>query len=100
MERDGFEPEIWIAVLPTTQSETPVPPKSHFESGFLVDRNSRNFGGLARRSAVCEQNLPRSAPEIPRRSQPAKFRFPDQEMERPEPQAQLDLGAWSLSGNQ
>ena len=28
---------------------------------------------------------PRSAPEIPRRSQPAKFRFPDQEMERPKP---------------
>ena len=25
---DGFEPEVWIAVLPTAQSETPVPPKS------------------------------------------------------------------------
>ena len=28
VERDGFEPEVWIAVLPTAQSETPVPPKS------------------------------------------------------------------------
>ena len=29
--------------------------------------------------------LPHSAPEITRQSQPAKFRFPDHEMERPEP---------------
>src|SRR5271166_2034407 len=29
--------------------------------------------------------LPRSAPEIPRRSQPAKFGFPDDEMERLKP---------------
>ena len=28
--------------------------------GFLVHRNSRNFGRLARRSAVCEQNSGRS----------------------------------------
>ena len=31
-ERDGFEPEISLAVLPSTQSETPVPPKSHLET--------------------------------------------------------------------
>ena len=28
VERDGFEPEVPLAVLPTAQSETPVPPKS------------------------------------------------------------------------
>jgi aryl-alcohol dehydrogenase-like predicted oxidoreductase len=28
VERDGFEPEVSLAVLPTAQSETPVPPKS------------------------------------------------------------------------
>ena len=27
-ERDGFKPEVSLAVLPTAQSETPVPPKS------------------------------------------------------------------------
>ena len=44
IKQGGFEPEIRFAVLPSAQSETPVPPKSHFESGFLVHRNSRNFG--------------------------------------------------------
>src|SRR5271165_5633546 len=29
--RDGFEPEVSLAVLPTAQSETPVPPKSATE---------------------------------------------------------------------
>ncbi len=31
VERDGFEPEVSLAVLPTAQSETPVPPKSATE---------------------------------------------------------------------
>ena len=55
--------------------------------GFRVDRNPRNSGGLVRRSVVCERIptvLPHSAPEIARQSQPAKFRFPDHEMERPD----------------
>ena len=30
-QRDGFEPEVSLAVLPTAQSETPVPPKAATE---------------------------------------------------------------------
>ena len=33
VERDGFEPEVSLAVSPTAQSETPVPPKSAREFG-------------------------------------------------------------------
>jgi hypothetical protein len=32
VEKDGFEPEIRFAVLPSAQSETPVQPKSHLET--------------------------------------------------------------------
>ena len=35
VERVGFEPEIRFSVLPSTQSETPVPPKIHFETNPL-----------------------------------------------------------------
>ena len=55
--------------------------------GFRVGRNPRNFGRLARRVAVCEPNSHRShafCAEFARQSQPAKFRFPDHEMERPD----------------
>ena len=31
-EKDGFDPEIRFAVLPSAQSETPVQPKSHLET--------------------------------------------------------------------
>ena len=54
---------------------------------FRVDRNPRNSGRLERCVAVCEPNSDRfrcSAPKIARQSQPAKFRFPDHEMERPD----------------
>ena len=60
--------------------------------GFRVDRNPRNSAGLVRRSVVANRIptvLPHSAPEITRQSQPAKFRFPDHEMERPEPRVRL-----------
>jgi hypothetical protein len=56
--------------------------------GFRVGRNPRNSGRLVRGVAVCEPNSglsPRSEPEIARQSQPAKFRFPDHEMEKAEP---------------
>ena len=33
VERDGFEPEVSLAVLPTTQSETPVPKIGHSDFG-------------------------------------------------------------------
>src|SRR5271165_7146898 len=60
--------------------------------GFRVDRNPRNSGGLVRRSWSANRIptvLPHSAPEFARQSQPAKFRFPDHEMERPEPRVRL-----------
>src|SRR5271166_2426079 len=60
--------------------------------GFRVDRNPRNSGRLERGVAVCEPNsdrFPCSAPKIARQSQPAKFRFPDHEMERPEPRLRV-----------
>ena len=62
--------------------------------GFLIHRNSRNFGQLARRSGAARSAnrlpavLPRSAPRNPppvSARKIAKFGFPDQEMESPKP---------------
>ena len=45
-ERDGFEPEIRFSVLPSTQSETPVPPKIHFETNPLRIREKHTLVSL------------------------------------------------------
>jgi hypothetical protein len=42
----GFEPEIRFSVLPSTQSETPVPPKIHFETNPLRLREKHTLVSL------------------------------------------------------
>ena len=44
VEKDGFEPEIPFSVLPSTQSETPVPPKIHFETNSLRTLRKTHLG--------------------------------------------------------
>jgi hypothetical protein len=44
--RFGFEPEIRFSVLPSTQSETPVPPKIHFETNPLRLREKHTLVSL------------------------------------------------------
>src|SRR5208337_1571685 len=46
VERVGFEPEIRFSVLPSTQSETPVPPKIHFETNPLRLREKHTLMSL------------------------------------------------------
>src|SRR5271167_3321598 len=58
------------------------------------DSPQNSVSRTTRRGAAWSANriptvLPHSAPEITRQSQPAKFRFPDHEMERPEPRVRL-----------